>query len=169
MKKLLKAAGISLLLLTSSFFANAAQAAQKIAYVNTAEVFQVLPQREVVAKQMQQEFKDKAAELQSIKAQAQEKIKKLQRDGSIMSQSDVEKLRIEISQLESTYKIKGQALEQESQRKEAQERQKLLTTIQSAVEKVAKKDGYDMVVDIQALRYASPKYDITQQVIKALK
>ena len=114
MKKLLKAAGISLLLLTSSFFANAAQAAQKIAYVNTAEVFQALPQREVVAKQMQQEFKDKAAELQSIKAQAQEKIKKLQRDGSIMSQSDVEKLRIEISQLESTYKIKGQALEQES-------------------------------------------------------
>lgn len=169
MKNLIKAAGLGLVLLSSSFFANAAQAAEKVAYVNTPAVFQALPQREVAMKQMQQEFKDRAAELQNIKTEAQEKIQKLKRDGSIMKQADVEKLRIEIGQLESTYKIKGQALEQESQRREGLERQKLFKVIQAAVKKVATKQGYDMVVDAQALRYANPKYDITQEVIKELK
>ena len=40
---MIKAAGIGLLVLSSSMFANAAEAAQKIAYVNTAQVFQALP------------------------------------------------------------------------------------------------------------------------------
>lgn len=48
LNKMIKAAGLGLLVLSSSMFANAAEAAQKIAYVNTAQVFQALPQREVV-------------------------------------------------------------------------------------------------------------------------
>ncbi|MEF1289618.1 molecular chaperone, partial [Vibrio sp. M260118] len=68
MNKTIKAAGLSLLVMTSSFFANAAEAAQKIGYVNTAQVFQQLPQREVVAQKLQEEFKDKSAELQAIQA-----------------------------------------------------------------------------------------------------
>ncbi|MGI2875840.1 OmpH family outer membrane protein, partial [Vibrio alginolyticus] len=37
LNKMIKAAGIGLLVLSSSMFANAAEAAQKIAYVNTAQ------------------------------------------------------------------------------------------------------------------------------------
>ncbi len=60
------------------FFATAAEAAQKVGYVNTVQVFQALPSaREVVLQKMQEEFKDKAAELQSIQAEAKTKIEKL--------------------------------------------------------------------------------------------
>ncbi len=65
MKNMIKAAGVSLLLLSSSMFANAAEAAQKVAYINTAQVFQALPQREVVLQKLQEEFKDKGAETAS--------------------------------------------------------------------------------------------------------
>lgn len=102
--------------------ANAAEAAQKIGYINTAQVFQALPQREVVLQKMQEEFKDKAAELQAIQADAKPNWK-LKRDGQLMGQDEVEKLRIEIGQLDSKYKIKAQALEQASARREAEEKQ----------------------------------------------
>ncbi|MCA2018149.1 OmpH family outer membrane protein [Vibrio tritonius] len=169
MKSIFKAAGVSLVILSSSFFANAAQAAQKVGFINTAQVFQSLPQREVVLQKLQTEFKDKADELKSMQQQAQEKMQKLKRDSSLMSQDDIEKLRIEIGQLESKYKIKAQALDQASKRREAEEKQKLFKIIQDAVKKVAEKDGYDMIVDAGALQYAKPEYNISEEVIKSIK
>ncbi len=169
MKKVIKAAGVSLLVLSSSMFANAAEAAQKIGYINTAQVFQALPQREVVLQKMKDEFEDKAAELQNIQAEAKTKIEKLKRDASLMSQEDVEKLRIEVGQLDSKYKIKAQALDQASARREAEEKQKLFVVIQEAVKKVAEREGYDMVIDISAMQYGKPEFNISEEVIKEIK
>ncbi len=169
MKKVIKAAGVSLLVLGSSMFANAAEAAQKIGYINTAQVFQALPQREVVLQKMKDEFEDKAAELQNIQAEAKTKIEKLKRDASLMSQEDVEKLRIEVGQLDSKYKIKAQALDQASARREAEEKQKLFVVIQEAVKKVAEREGYDMVIDISAMQYGKPEFNISEEVIKEIK
>ncbi|NRF63501.1 OmpH family outer membrane protein [Vibrio coralliilyticus] len=166
---MIKAAGLSLVVMSSSFFANAAEAAQKIGYINTAQVFQALPQREVVLQKMQEEFKDKADELKSIQAEAKTKIEKLQRDGELLGQEEVEKLRVEVAQLDSKYKIKAQALEKVSARREAQEKQKLFKVIQEAVKKVAEKEGYDIVVDIQTMQYGKPEYNISEQVINSLK
>ncbi len=169
LNKMIKAAGIGLLVLSSSMFANAAEAAQKIAYVNTAQVFQSLPQREVVLQKMQKDFKTKADELKSIQAKAKTKIEKLQRDGQLLGQDEVEKLRIDIAKLDSEYKVKAQALEKASARREAEEKAKLFKTIQDAVKKVATKKGYDMVIDISSLQYGKPEYNISEDVIKALK
>ncbi|MBD0784923.1 OmpH family outer membrane protein [Vibrio sp. Y2-5] len=169
MKNMMKAAGVSLLVLSSSMFANAAEAAQKVGYINTAQVFQALPQREVVLQKMKAEFEDKAAELQSIQAQAKTKIEKLKRDSSLMSQDEVEKLRIEIGQLDSTYKIKAQALDKASAKREAEEKQKLFHVIQEAVKKVAEKEGYDMIIDISAMQYGKPEFNISDKVIKTIK
>ncbi|WP_084720239.1 OmpH family outer membrane protein [Vibrio neptunius] len=166
---MIKAAGLSLVVMSSSFFANAAEAAQKIGYINTAQVFQALPQREVVLQKMQEEFKDKAGELKSIQAEAKTKIEKLQRDGELLGPEEVEKLRVEVAQLDSKYKIKAQALEKASARREAQEKQKLFKVIQEAVKKVAEKEGYDMIVDIQTMQYGKPEYNISEQVINSLK
>ncbi|MGY2572748.1 OmpH family outer membrane protein [Vibrio sp. C8] len=169
MKNIMKAAGVSLLVLSSSMFANAAEAAQKVGYINTAQVFQALPQREVVLQKMKAEFEDKAAELQSIQAQAKTKIEKLKRDSSLMSQDEVEKLRIEIGQLDSTYKIKAQALDKASAQRENEEKQKLFHVIQEAVKKVAEKEGYDMIIDISAMQYGKPEFNISEKVIKSIK
>ncbi len=169
LKNMMKTAGLSLLLLSTSMMATAAEAAQKIGYINTAQVFQALPQREVVLQKMQEEFKDKADELKAIQAEAKTKIEKLKRDGELMGQDEVQKLRVEIAELDSKYKIKGQALEQASARREAQEKQKLFKLIQDAVDQVAKKEGYDMILDAQAVGYAKPEFNISEKVINELK
>lgn len=168
-KNLVKAAGLSLVILSSSMYAQAAEAAQKIAFINTAKVFQALPQREVALQKMQDEFKDRANELKSLKEELKTKIDKLKRDSSLMSGDDVEKLRIEIGQLDSTYKIKANALKDASAKREAEEKHKLFKIIQDAVAKISKKEGYDMVVDVQMMQYGNPAYDISDKVIKQLK
>ncbi|MDR9827549.1 OmpH family outer membrane protein [Vibrio sp. FNV 38] len=169
MKSMIKAAGISLVVLTSSVFAHAAEAAQKVGFINTAQVFQSLPQREAVLQKLQNEFKDKADELKAIEANARTKMEKLQRDGELMSQEQVEQSRMEIAQLENEFRLKGQSLEQATARREGEEKQKLFMLIQDAVEKVSEKEGYDMIVDIQSVSYAKPEFNISEQVIKALK
>lgn len=168
-KSLLKVTGISLMLLGAAFFSNAADAAQKVAYVNTAKVFQALPQREIALQKMQNEFKDRANELKSLEQEIKTKVAKLKRDSSLMSSDEVEKLRINIGQLDSTYKIKAQALKKESSRREAQEKHKLFELIQGAVAKVAKKEGYDLVIDANMMQYGNSTYDISDKVIKQLK
>lgn len=166
---MIKAAGLSLVVLSSSFFAHAAEAAQKVGYINTAQVFQALPQREAVLQQLQNEFKDKADELKSIEAKARTQVEKLQRDGELMSPEQIEQARMEIAQLENEFRLKGQSLEQASARREAEEQQKLFVLIQGAVEKVAEQDGYDMIIDIQAVSYAKPEFNISEKVISAIK
>ena len=169
MNKTIKAVGLGLLVLSSSMFVNAAEAAQKIAYVNTAQIFQALPQREVVVQKMQKDFKGKADELKSIQTRAKTKIDKLQRDGELLGKDEIQKLRIDIAKLDSEYKVKAQTLEKEGARREAEEKAKLFKKIQQAVEKVAKQKGYDMVIDTSSLQYGKPEYNISEAVIKALK
>nr|WP_081846847.1 OmpH family outer membrane protein [Candidatus Photodesmus katoptron] len=160
---------IGLICLKSSFLSSADEVIQKIGYVDTTQVFQTLPQLELVLRQMKEEFKDKADELKIIQSDARIKIDKLNRDSNLMSLDEIEKLRIEISQLESTYKIKFQALEKASSLREAEEKQKLFKVIQDAVKEVAEKGNYDMILDIKAFIYAKPNFNISQEVIEALK
>ena len=37
------------------------------------------------------------------------------------------------------------------------------------MKKVAEKEGYDIVVDIQTMQYGKPEYNISEKVIKTLK
>lgn len=169
MKKLIKAAGLSLVVLSTSLVAHAAEAAQKVAYVNTAQIFQELPQREAVLKNLQDEFKDKSAELKEIENKIKSKMEQARRDGELLGDEGVRKLQIEIAGLEAEYKLKGQSLERDGQRREAQEKQKLFKVIQDAIAVVAEREGVDMVVDAQALQYAKPELDLSQKVIDELK
>ncbi|CAM2769748.1 OmpH family outer membrane protein [Vibrio rarus] len=169
MKKLIKAAGLSLVVLSTSLVAHAAEAAQKVAYVNTAQIFQALPQREEVLKKLQSEFKDKQAELKTIETKIKTKHEKARRDAALLGDDGIRKLQIEVAGLEAEYKLKGQALERDGKRREMEEQQKLFKVIQNAVETVAKREGVDLVVDAQALQYAKPDLDLSQKVIDELK
>lgn len=70
LKKWLYAAGLGMALAVS---ANV-QAADKIAIVNVSSIFQQLPQRATVAKQLENEFKSRATELQGQERDLQSKM-----------------------------------------------------------------------------------------------
>lgn len=165
MKKWLYAAGLGLALAASA----GVQAADKIAVVNVASIFQQSPQRAVVAKQLENEFKGRASELQSMERDLQTKMQRLQRDGSTMKASDRSALEKSVMAQRETFSGKAQAFEQDNRRRQTEERNKILSRIQDAVKSVASKQGYDVVIDANAIAYADASKDITADVLKQVK
>lgn len=164
-KKLLCAAGLSLALAVSA----GAQAADKIAVVNVSSIFQQLPARATVAKQLENEFKGRATELQGMERDLQTKMQKLQRDGSTMKASERSRMEKDLMAQRETFQTKAQAFEQDNRRRQAEERNKILSRIQDAVQKVADNEGYDVVIDANAVAYAGKSKDITADVLKQVK
>ncbi|CAI0794299.1 MULTISPECIES: molecular chaperone Skp [Serratia] len=165
MKKWLCAAGLGLAMAASA----GVQAADKIAVVNVSSIFQQLPARETVAKQLESEFKGRASELQNMERDLQTKMQKLQRDGSTMKASDRTKMEKDVMAQREQFSQKAQAFEQDNRRRQMEERNKILSRIQDAVKVVASKEGYDVVVDVNATAYFAAGKDITADVLKQVK
>ncbi|CUX96925.1 molecular chaperone Skp [Candidatus Doolittlea endobia] len=165
MKKWLYAMVLGLVFSTSTI----AQAADKIAVVNVSTIFQQSPQRAVVSKQLENEFKDRASELQSMENDLQIRIQRLQRDGSIMKASERDSLEKSVMVQRETFSTKAQEFEQDNRRRQTEERNKILSCIQDAVKNVATKEGYDVVINADAVAYATNAKDITADVLKQVK
>lgn len=165
MKKWLYAAGLGLALAASA----SVQAADKIAVVNIANIFQQSPQRAVVAKQLETEFKGRATDLQAQERDLQTKMQRLQRDGSTMKAADRSRLEKDVMAQREDFSGKAQAFEQDNRRRQGEERNKILSRIQDAVKAVATKQGYDIVIDANAVAYAGSANDITADVLKQVK
>jgi len=164
-KKWLYAAGLGLALAASA----SVQAADKIAVVNIASIFQQLPQRAAVAQQLEGEFKGRAADLQAQEKDLQTKMQRLQRDGSTMKASDRSRMEKDLMAQRDDFNAKAQAFEQDNRRRQGEERNKILSRIQDAVKAVASKQGYDIVIDTNAVAYAGASQDITADVLKQVK
>jgi len=164
-KKWLYAAGLAFALAASV----SVQAADKIAVVNIANIFQQSPQRAVVAKQLETEFKGRAADLQAQERDLQTKMQRLQRDGSTMKAADRSRLEKEVMAQREDFSGKAQAFDQDNRRRQSEERNKIVSRIQDAVKAVATKQGYDIVIDASAVAYAGTANDITADVLKQVK
>ncbi len=121
-------------------------------------------------RQLENEFKGRASELQSMENDLQSKMQRLQRDGSTMKASDRSKLEKDVMAQRQTFSQKAQAFEQDRQRRSNEERGKLVTRIQTAVKTVAADQSIDLVVDANAVAFNSKDVkDITADVLKQVK
>ncbi len=163
MKKFLKATTLALML-GSSFTA----AAAGYAVVDTAKILQQLPQREAIGKKLSQEFQPRAAELNKLQKQLVELNQKRQRDAALMTPQESTDLIRKLEQLDAQLKLKGKAFKEDQQRRGQEENNKLILLLQKAVETVAKRGGYDIVLARQAALYVTPERDISDKVIEEL-
>lgn len=83
-----------------------------------------------------------------------------------MSADERTKLQRKLAELQSDFNLKGQALQEDQRRRFSEEQKKLLDKVQVAIDSVAKSQGYDMVLNGQAVVFGAEKLDITSQVIQ---
>ncbi|GAB6264202.1 OmpH family outer membrane protein [Photobacterium sp. CCB-ST2H9] len=169
MKQWIKAASLSLAVLSSSMYAQAAVAAEKVGYVATNQAMAQLVQRYNVKDKLRNEFQGRVTELRTLETNIKTKLEKLKRDGQLMSASDKSKLQSELQTLDGQFKQKARALQEDQARRGAEEQQKLAMKLRTAIQDVAKREGYDMVVDGQAVLFANPKDDLSAKVLSAVK
>ena len=159
---------ISLLAVFSLVLNGAAFAASKIGYVEVGKVLQESPQVKAVKEKIRKEFSKRDDQLVAEQKKLKKLKEKLQRDGSIMSEAEVKRLERDI--IARTRKLKNAQSEfqEDLALRQNEELGKLRKVIAEVIIKVAKKGGYDLVLE-SGVVWANEKVNITKQVLKELK
>ncbi len=147
--------------------ANSAMAAdQKIAVVNFQEVMGKIPQTAVVMKSLEEEFKDEKAVLAQLEQDIKYLQEKKKRDGSLMSAKEIADLDEKMGSLFQDYQTKGKAFQQDTGARKNEETNKIIALVRQAIDNIAAKGDYDLVLEQSAVVYAKPDSTITAEVVK---
>ena len=152
----------SSLLLASSVMA----ADQKIAVVNFQEIMGKIPQSAAVRQALEIEFKDDKAVLAQLEKDIKYYQEKKKRDGSLMSAKEKEDLDAQIATLYQDYQTKGKAFQQVTSLRKNEETNKIVALVRQAIDSIAAKDKYDLVLEQQAVVFAVPDAIITDKVVE---
>jgi outer membrane protein len=147
--------------------ANSVMAAdQKIAVVNFQEIMGKLPQTAALMQSLEAEFKDEKAVITQLEKDIKYYQEKLKRDGSLMSAKEKEELDVKVKSLFQEYQVKGKALQQKATQRQNQETNKIIALVRQAVDNIAAKQGYDLVLSQQAVIFSKPDASITDVVVE---
>lgn len=144
-------------------------AADKIAFIDLTQMVEQLPQQQEVVRQLQAEFNSRASELQLIERRAVDKLKKLERDSAIMKASERAALEKEIAGLREQFTSKAQRYERERHQRQVEAQDRLMQQIRQAAQRLAKQQGYTVVLDASVVIDAGSAKDLTKEVIGILK
>lgn len=164
MKKLLCALSVSALLAGVTLGSVAQAGEQKIGVIHMQSIFQKLPQREMIQQQLQQEFSERYDQIKKIQDKLVKLEEKGKRDGALMSEAEKTELVRNAEALQSEYKLKGKALQEDVRRRQGEEENKLLQKIRKAIDEVAKSDNYDVILQSGAVAYIDKKFDISAKI-----
>jgi outer membrane protein len=150
------------MLLTSSVMA----ADQKIAVVNFQEIMGKIPQTAALMQSLEAEFKDEKAIITQLEKDIKYYQEKVKRDGSLMSVKEKEELDVKVKSLFQEYQVKGKALQEKATQRQNQETNKIIALVRQAVDNIAVKQDYDLVLSQQAVVYSKPGASITDIVVE---
>ena len=165
MNKVLQVATLALAMMATGFSTQAA-AESKIAVISVPRIMQEIPQAKAIESKLKAEFEPRVREMQRLQSEGETMAAKMKKDESFMSADERTKLQRKLAELQSDFNLKGQALQEDQRRRFSEEQKKLLDKVQVAIDSVAKSQGYDMVLNGQAVVFGAEKLDITSQVIQ---
>lgn len=149
------------------FLASSVMAAeQKIAVVNFQEVMSQIPQTSAVMQSLEAEFKDEKALLAQLEADIKYNQEKKKRDSSIMSAKELETLDKTIGTLYQEYQTKGKAFQQKTSVRQNEETNKIIALVRQAIDGIAAKDKYDLIIEQKAVVFSKPDASITKEVVE---
>ncbi|MCU7797790.1 MAG: OmpH family outer membrane protein [Candidatus Thiodiazotropha sp. (ex Myrtea spinifera)] len=153
-----------LLFLSSATFAEE----YRIAFVNATKVFEESTQYKAARDRLQTEFSRREKELLSSQKQLKQLEEKLQRDGSVMSESEVKRLERDI--LNRSRKLKNAQTEfrEDLNLRQNEEFKKLRQQVREVIQEVGKAEKIDLIVS-DGVVYFSKKIDISDLVLEKLK
>jgi outer membrane protein len=140
----------------------------RIAFVNATKVFEESPQYKAARDRLQTEFSRREKELLSEQKQLKQLEEKLQRDGSVMSESEVKRLERDI--LSRSRKLKNSQTEfrEDLNLRQNEEFKKLRQQVREVIQEVGKAEKIDLIVS-DGVVYFSKKIDISDQVLEKLR
>ncbi len=166
--KIVKKAGIlaSAILLAAGMQVAYAADAMKVAVVNVQQVLQQSPRVADLSKKLENQFKARQTKIGDEQKTLQDELDKFKKESPTMSQKDRDANQKKIADDRAALVQKVVAYQQDLQKEQNRVMQGILGDLNGIVSKIAKAQGYTLVMDSQAVIFASDGNDITAQVSK---
>lgn len=166
MNKLIKSIALTTVASSLLLASSAMAAEQKIAVVNFQEVMGKIPQTAAVMQSLEAEFKDEKAVLAQLEQDIKYNQEKKKRDGSLMSAKEIEELDAKVGAMYQEYQVKGKAFQQKTGVRKNEETNKIIALVRQAIDNIAAKGDYDLVLEQSAVVYSKPGAAITSKVVE---
>lgn len=140
--------------------------AMKIGYVNTERILRDAGPAKAAQKKLEAEFSARDKDLQALAARLKSSGQKLERDRTVLSDSDLVKRQREFADLEKDFQRKQREFREDLGQRRNEELSQVLEKANLAIKKLADDEAFDLIV--QDVVYASPRIDITERILKAL-
>lgn len=166
MKKVLAIVSAILVMGGTSAYAADAVKQPNIAVVNVQQLFQQSPKIADLNKQLQNKFKSRQDKLVAAQKTLQDELDKFKKDSATMSDKDKTALQNKISDDQAALSKDAAAFQSDLSKEQNKIMKNVLAQLNEIISSLAKKAGYVMVLDAQAVIYAGEGADITKQVSK---
>jgi len=148
-------------------FSNAVNA-QKIGYISADQIIQLMPEAATVQKNLDQYQQSLYQNAQDKKAAFDESVQKFYKDSTTMSASLKEVKRTELQKQVQDLSGEDQKIQNQFEQKRQELSLPIQKKLQTAIEAVAKENGYTYVLPREALIIMPPANDLGPLVIKKL-
>ena len=156
------------MLVPFAYAASPAQAAMKIAVVDSEMAVLESDAAKKYAKSSETQFAPRIKKLKSLQDDIKAMEQKLQKDGPTLSEAQRESRQLEIKRKYEDLQLQDRQLRMEKARSDQSELGKIRPKLDKAIEQVSKEMNYDLVLERGAVRFVKTDYDITRKVIERL-
>jgi outer membrane protein len=138
----------------------------KIGFVSTERIFREATPAKTAQVKLEQEFSRREKELQEIAARIKSMSDKLDKDTSVLSETDRARRARELGDLDKDFQRKQREFREDLNQRRNEELAVVLERTNKVIKQIAEAEKYDIV--FQEGVYVSPRIDITDKVLKAL-
>lgn len=140
----------------------------KIGVVNTEKILRESSPALQAQKKIEQEFMPRDEEIKKITAQAKILQEKLEKNGATMEETERRSLERNLANLSREYQRAQKQMREDLSARQNEEYGLILDRINRAISKIAEREKYDLILQLQDSVYRSQRIDITDQVTRAL-
>ena len=155
--------------MASAFISSVHAADFKIGYVDGAVLLDQSPMTKALVDKLEKEFLPRKNKLVAQNNQLTKLIEKKQKDGAVMSESELLRLEKDIRKRGRELKNDKDAFNEDIALKRNQELLKIRKQIAELIVEVAKENNYDIILEKPSVIYASDRANITDLVLKKMK
>ena len=138
----------------------------KLGYVKVDEVIRKANIAKQAEDRLKKEFAPRDNELKKMGVKLKNLAGKFDKEQSVMTSADKQKVQREISSLEKEIQRKQRQAREDLTQRKNEELAAVVEKARAVIKKIAVEEKFDLILENSV--YASPNIDITQKVIKAL-
>jgi outer membrane protein len=142
------------------------QDALKIGFVNTERILRESSAAKAAQQKLEQEFARRDKELQEAAARVKQASERLERDASVLNDTDRGKRQREVADLDREFQRRQREFREDLNQRRNEELASVIERANRVIRQLAEQEKYDVI--LQEAVYASPRIDLTEKVLRSL-